>query len=331
MSKMYHVYGVGNALVDTEVEVSDGQIEELKIQKGHMTLIDQNRWRSLVEGLKGVRHKRACGGSAANTLIGTSQLGGKCFYSCKVASDETGTFYVDDLKNNGVLSNSEGVRSKGVTGQCLVLVTPDAERTMETFLGITATLSKEDLVESELANSEYVYIEGYLVAQDKGREAMRKAKELAMKNGVKTALTLSDPSMVKFFGEELHGLIGSGMDLLFCNEAEALGLTHTDDVYEAKEALRKMAKHFVVTLGARGALVFDGKQFYDIPAHPVKAVDTNGAGDMFAGAFLYGISHHYDYLTAGRLAALCSAKVVSQFGPRLKKEETQRLLKQIIG
>ena len=331
MTKTYHIYGVGNALVDTEIEVSDNQIEVLQIQKGHMTLIDQSRWQNLTKGLQGIRHKKSCGGSAANTLIAVSQLGGNCFYSCKVASDEIGTFYLDDLKANGVHSNMNGSKARGVTGQCLVLITPDAERTMETFLGVTSTLSKEDLVESELASSEYVYIEGYLVAQEKGREAMKAAKELAIKNGNKVALTLSDPSMVKFFGEQLEGIIGNGVDLLFCNEAEAIGLTHTSDVYEAKESLKNLAKNFVITLGARGALIYDGKHFYDVAAHPVNAVDTNGAGDMFAGAFLYGITHRYDVLTAGRIAAMCSAKVVSQFGPRLKKEETQRLFKQITG
>lgn len=325
--KKYDVYGIGNALVDMEFEVTGAFFQEHTIEKGRMTLVEEDRQDYLLKALGTTMLKRQCGGSAANTVIGVAQLGGKTFYSCKVANDATGDFYAEDLKESGVTSNLAEKRPPGTTGKCLVMVTKDAERTMNTFLGITSTFSEAELVESSLKDSQYLYIEGYLVASPTGQKAAIVAREMAEKNGVKTALTFSDPAMVQFFGDGMKNMLGAkGVDLLFSNEAEACSFAGTEDVMVAREALKKVAKTFVITMGEKGAMVFDGQKFIDIAPFPTKAIDSNGAGDMFAGAFLYAITHGHNYAEAGKLASAAASKVVSQYGPRLKWHQTQEIL-----
>jgi len=329
--KKYHVYGIGNALVDMEFEVEDIFFESYGIDKGVMTLVDENRQHELINHLDAFEGKKASGGSAANTIIATSYFGGKSFYSCKVANDELGDFYVNDLQDAGVDSNVDDGRKDGITGKCLVMITPDAERTMNTFLGITATFSVDELHLSAIKDSEYLYIEGYLVSSDTGRHAAIEARKIAEENGVKTALTFSDPAMVQFFKDGLKEMIGEKVDLLFCNEAEALSWADTDNLDSAIESLKLIANTFAITQGSNGAMLFDGKHLVDISAHTVKAIDSNGAGDMFAGAFLYGITHGHSFYEAGNIASLASARVVSQFGPRLVAAEHKDILDIVLG
>ena len=179
-------------------------------------------------------------------------------------------------------------------------------------------------------DAEYLYIEGYLVTSENGQDAMKHAKKLAEENGVKTALTFSDPSMVKYFKEPMESVVGAGVDLLFCNEEEAMLYTETENLQDAREALKKDAKRFVITLGANGAMIYDGDTFIDIEPYKVKAIDTNGAGDLFAGAFLYGITNGLSYKQSGELACACSAQLVTQFGPRLEKTQSQDILKKVL-
>lgn len=328
--KSFHVYGIGNALLDIDFEVGHHTLERLKIDKGVMTLIDENMHHRLLEELDGVKHLKACGGSAANTLFTMQQLGAKTFYSCKVGSDEAGDFFYRDLIMNGIQTNLHENPRDGVTGKCIVLVTPDADRTMNTFLGATARFSKVQLSETALINSEYIYIEGYLVAQPAACEAAILAREIAEKHKIKTALTLSDPNMVTYFKDGLNAMIGNQVDLLFCNEKEAMLFTNTNSIDDAKQALKKYAKTFAMTLGGEGALIYDGREFYSISAYPVNVVDTVGAGDVFSGAFLYGITHGYSYLKAGMIASFAASKVVSKFGPRLNHQEIGEVQQQAV-
>ncbi len=317
MNKRWDVYGIGNALVDFEVEIDEETLAVLGLEKGTMTLIDEARHDHLMHVLNGRWHGRACGGSAANSIIAVAQLGGKAFYSCRVADDEAGHFYIEDLRNNGVDTRFDGGAKSGVTGKCIVMITPDAERTMNTFLGITSELHPDIIDVEALASSRYLYIEGYLASSPSAIETVRHARAVAKENDVKIALSLSDPSMVQFFREGMQALIDSGVDLLFCNREEALRWTGANDLNDAVDALRMQAREIIVTLGADGALVITDEGVEKVSAYPVKAVDTNGAGDMFAGAFLYAITHGYSYSDAARLASYGSALVVSQFGPRL--------------
>jgi sugar/nucleoside kinase (ribokinase family) len=332
MTKKYDLYAIGNALVDMEYEVHDEFFKNHKIDKGLMTLVDEHRQNDLLNALGSAPKNQQCGGSAANTVIANAQFGGKGFYSCKVAQDPIGDFYFHDLQESGVDSNLQTQKREfGTTGKCLVLITPDAERTMNTFLGITSTIGPTEVDAEAIKNSKFMYMEGYLVASPTGKEAAVEARKIAEAAGVKTALTFSDVNMVKFFKDGLFEMLGTGVDLLFCNESEANAFTGSTDFAVTREALKAFAKTFVVTLGENGAVIFDGTQFIDIEPYSVKAVDSNGAGDMYAGAFLYAITHGHTYASAGKLASLAASKVVSQFGPRLKWHEAQDIKNQIFG
>ncbi|MDH5355748.1 MAG: adenosine kinase [Gammaproteobacteria bacterium] len=323
----YDVYAIGNALVDIEYHAEESKLNELSIEKGLMTLIDETKQNSLIRHLGDSHESMACGGSAANTIIAIAQMGGKTHFDCRVANDITGQFFADDLKQSGVYSKIDiSSAPVGVTGKCLVFVTPDADRTMNTFLGVCTDLDHSDIDHDAIAHSQYAYIEGYLVTNDCTREAAIKVRRIAEDRKVKTALTLSDPNMVLYFREGLEAMIGDGVDLLFANEDEAFELAQTKDLDETVYALKKIAKTFAITRGKQGALVFDGEKTIEIVPHPVNAIDTLGAGDMFAGAFLYGLTQGMSYQEAGDLASLASSKIVTQYGPRLKASQTQALL-----
>lgn len=315
--KQYDVYGLGNALVDMEFEVEDGFLKHMQIEKGLMTLVDEATQHQLLSHLDAFEGNKASGGSAANTLIAVSALGGSAYYSCKVADDDLGDFYLNDLKSAGVDSNMNGKHPDGITGKCLVMVTPDAERTMQTFLGISSELSPAELDNDAIAHSKYCYMEGYLVTSPTARAANIAASKIAREHGVKTSLTFSDPAIVAYFSDALTETIGDGIDMLFCNEHEAMSYTKKDNIDAAIEVIKTFSREFAITLGAKGALIYDGKTLHEIAAHSVSAVDSNGAGDSFAGAFLYGITHGMKHQQAGELASRVASKVVSQFGPRL--------------
>ena len=326
MSK-YDVYGIGNALVDTEFEVEDSFFSAHGVEKGLMTLVDDSRQEYLINLINTDRVKKQSGGSAANTVIAVNQFGGSSFYSCKVANDDYGHFYMNDLKESGIHTNLNGYElPEGNTGKCLVMITPDADRTMNTFLGISSSLDATVLDEEALAASKFLYLEGYLVTSDQGVDAMLQAKAMAEKHDVLTSITLSDPSIVEFFKANFEQVIGGGVDLLFCNEDEALKYTDTDNLLDAREKMKFIAKRFAITLGKNGVMIFDGDTFIDIESFPVQAIDTNGAGDMFAGAFLYAITHGHSYAQAGKIASLAASKVVSKFGPRLKAGHAQEIM-----
>jgi fructokinase len=318
MGRTFDVYGIGNALVDVQYEVTPEFLARLGIAKGLMTLVDEARQRELTRALRAAPVKRSSGGSAANTVVAVAQLGGTAAYGCKVARDDLGEFFVADMQAAGVACDP--ARSPwGITGQCLVLITPDADRTMNTFLGITGDFGPDDVDEAKVAASEHLYIEGYLLGSPSGLEAALAAQRLARRHGTRVALTLSDPSVVAAFRGSMARLIDAGVDLLFCNEAEARAYTGAPTTAAALDALADLVPRAAVTCGADGALIRDGDRRLAIPGFPAAAVDTNGAGDMFAGAFLYGVTHGHDVAAAGKLAAYAASRVVAQRGPRLSE------------
>ena len=329
--KKYDVYAIGNAIVDIVTEVDDTFFQINGIEKGLMTLVDEKRQSELMKVIDMKKSKLSGGGSAGNTVAAINQFGGKSFYSCLVAKDDLGKFFLEDISRNGIgTSLKHETLPEGHTGRCLVMTTPDAGRTMNTFLGVNASFSPEQLDEEAIKNSSYIYMEGYLVPSPDGLRAMLTAKKLAEKHKVGVALTFSDPSMVKYFGDQMKEVVGASVDLLFCNDEEAMTFTGTNSVDEAREELKKVAKRFAITLGANGALIYDGDTFINIEPYTVKAVDTNGAGDMFAGAFMYAITHGHSFAEAGKLASLASSKVVSQFGPRLQTEQAHKVLADLV-
>jgi sugar/nucleoside kinase (ribokinase family) len=328
----YDVYGIGNAIVDIVTEVEHDFFTKNEIEKGVMTLVDEKRQDHLMKAIDMKRSRMSGGGSAGNTVVAVNQFGGTSFYSCLVGKDELGKFFLEDLKRNGVDTNLKHENCPdGITGKCLVMTSPDAERTMNTFLGVSSFLSPEHLDEESIKHSSYVYLEGYLVASPKGLAAMKEAKKIAERNNVHTALTFSDASMVKYFSGQMAEVVGASVDLLFCNEEEAMIYTGTNSVMEAREKIKQIAKRFAITLGANGALIYDGDTFIQIEPYKVKAIDTNGAGDMFSGAFLYGITHQHSFAEAGKLASLASSRVVTQFGPRLEPTQAKRVLMDLLA
>ena len=322
--KKYQIYGIGAALVDTEVVVTDEFLSTHKIDKGLMTLVDEERQFELLAALDSHHLKRSCGGSACNTIVAASCFGSKTFYSGKVADDDDGKFFVEDLQATGVdFHNTKA--SSGITGKCLVMVTDDAERTMNTFLGANLDLTSKEVDEPNLINSDWLYLEGYLVTDDTRTDVAVKAMECAKANQVKTSLSLSDPFVVQVFENNLHKVIGDGVDLLFCNSDEARSFTNTHSTEAAAEQLKKYAKTFVITLGAGGSLSYDGTDLVQTPGVITNAVDTNGAGDMYAGAFLYAINAGHSYAWAAKFANEASARVISQFGPRIDSLEYKQI------
>lgn len=326
----YDVYGLGNALLDIECELSPETLTTLGIEKGVMTLLDEAAQDSILSQLETYHKKQSCGGSATNTIVAVSQFGGKTFYTCKVANDALGKVYTDDLINCGVDTNlATQPAAEGITGKCLVLVTPDADRTMGTFLGISSQLSETEVSPDAIANAQYTYLEGYLVTGEGSKHAAIKARSLAQASGNKVALSLSDLNMVKFFKPTLLEIIGDGVDLIFANESEALGMAETDDLKQAVEHLKTLSTCFALTRGPEGSLIFDGETLHEIEPFPVKAVDTVGAGDMYAGGVLYGITHGMGWAEAGKLGSIASAKLVTNLGPRMTTSELQLILSEI--
>ena len=329
--KKYHVIGLGNALVDQEYKVTDDFLAAQGLEKSIMTLLDASQQDVLLNQLNKEfsLEKRAGGGSAANSLVALSQFGGRAFYCCKVANDEAGAFYRHDLENSGVSTRLEVQDNDGLTGKCVVMVTPDAERTMCTHLGITIDFSEQELELDTLAESEYLYIEGYLATSEIARDAVKVAREKAQANGTKIALTFSDSSMVLYFKEGLQEFLEPGVDLLFCNEDEALEYTGESNFDDAMAALLRSAREVVVTRGPAGAVIGQQDRRVQVPGFKVKAIDTNGAGDMFAGAYMYGITQGLTSAQAGTLASRSAAEVVSSYGPRLEPQAQQAILEEL--
>jgi len=328
MTTRFDVYAVGNALVDLEYRVDDDFLTRQGIEKGVMTLAEADSQLSLLNALDSqyTREKQASGGSAANSIIAASAFGSRCFYSCKVAADNLGDFYRQDLIAAGVSTNLQAQRPDGVSGTCVVMVTPDSERTMNTYLGITADVSVHELNLDALRASRWLYIEGYLSTSESARAAVKLARSEARAAGVKLALTFSDPAMVQYFQPQLRELLDDGVDLLFCNEWEAKSFADSDDLDVALTALRQVAQMGVLTRGAEGAWAWTQHAILELPAVPVTAIDTLGAGDSVAGAVLHGLSQGWTLEQSTRLALKTASAVVSQYGPRLPVTRYRELL-----
>lgn len=329
MSK-YHLYSIGNALVDIDFKVTPELLAEHKIEKGVMTLVDNDRAEYLLATFGDDSEAKACAGSAANTTILFSQLGGKAFYSGRVGNDEMGDVFCDALKNRGVTTNiPDNNRQHGATGTCLVMVTPDTDRTMNTHLGVAGSFSKKDLDEEAIKNSDYFYIEGYLISSDSGFEAVLKGCELAKQYGTKIVLTLSDRNLVKAFKDRFLEVLSHDVDMIFCNDLEAQAFSEHENTREASLMLKDHCKHFVVTLGPDGAHVFDGERFFDSPAYDVPPTDSVGAGDTFAGSFIYSLIQGFDFGKAAEIANFASGLVVGKYGPRLNEDEIEQVKSKI--
>lgn len=318
----YNVYGVGNALVDLEFEIPEARLAELSVDKGLMTLIEEDRHHALLAELDGVAARPCGGGSAANTLTAVAQLGGKAWYSCKVADDDTGRFFLQDLTANGVETNlSGGALEAGLTGKCIILITPDAERSMSTFLGITRELSVAALDEEALKASDFLYLEGYPVTETHSRAALVRAREIAVAAGVPVSMTLSDVNMVRYFRDGLLEIAGDALDMLFANQDEAMLMTGATDIDACVTGMKALSRRFAITRGGEPAVLWDGETVIEVAPDIVTPVDSNGAGDVYAGAFLHGLTHGLPFARCGELANEAAKTLILRFGARLSAEE----------
>lgn len=324
----YDVYGVGNALVDIQVQIPDQHLERLGFPKGIMTLVNEHDQLRVLESLDGITIHRCAGGSAANTIAGVVDFGGTAAYAAKVGHDELGEFFLGDLRNLGV--KIEVPSAAGQTGTSVILITEDAQRTMLTHLGLSAKLSADDISSAEIAQAKYVYIEGYLFAGESTTKAAMRAIELAKKQGVKVAFTISDPFLVGMHRELFWELIADSVDLLFCNLEEARSLTGHTDPLDCAHKIHHHAADVALTLGAEGSLLMHAGQVTPIEGVPVSAVDTTGAGDMYAAGILYGITNGLSWKQAGHLASHAAARVVSQMGARLQNKFTAAEVQQLL-
>ena len=316
--KTYDLYAIGNALVDAEYEVTDSHLQTMGVDKRHMTLIDDVRKAELLGHVDKLHARRSGGGSAGNTVVALAQLGGRAFYSCRVADDELGHFYKQDLLDNGVDTNlSHAPLHAGQTGSCMVMVTPDAERSMSTFLGATADLDHTALHVQDIARAKVYYMEGYLAASPSGLQAALQGRQMAKDAGVALATTLSDVSMINFCRPGLDAIVGQDLDYLFCNEEEAQVWCGSQDFAVICQQMSQLAQTVCLTRGPLGCVVLNGAQQTAVPAARVQALDTNGAGDMFAGAFLYAVTQGHSHAESAWLANQAAAQVVSQYGNRL--------------
>ena len=275
----FDIYGVGNAILDMEFRrINEEVLISLNIDKGVMTLIDHDRHHELLGHLGGIQHALACGGSVANSISTAAMLGAKAFFSCRVAQDQAGMHYHNNLLEAGISTNLQAIKPEGVTGKMIGLITPDADRTMNTFLGIAQETCADDLDLEALVNSKVLYIEGYLLASPSGFECVKRAVAVAKQAGVMTSISLSDPNMVTFCNDQFNEIINMGMDLIFSNEREAILFTGSETIEQAIKIMQSKTAQFVITRGSHGALVYADGNISEIDPTPVNAVDTLGAG-----------------------------------------------------
>lgn len=329
MSHKYKVYGIGNAIVDIQFQVEESVIDDFKLKKGGMTLVDAKKQYSLIKTLSKLDYHEASGGSAANTMITLAQLGAPVSYSCVVGGDHFGTFYLKEMLSLKIALQTDPKRGED-TGTCLILITPDAERTMVTHLGATAGFDESDVNEEHLSRAEWLYVEGYLLSSPSGRAAVRHALKLAKGYDVKVALTFSDAFIVENFRDVLEEVVNAS-DLIFANYNEAKAFTGKQNKEEVFQALRSRVENVALTFGHEGARVYCRNEDREIAAYEVKAVDDTGAGDSFAGGFLYGITHGLSVAESGKLACFLASRVVSQLGPRLEMDLKQLVKSQGIA
>ena len=318
MNKDIQLLGLGNALIDLQYLVSDQELIDLKFEKGTMTLVDFDKQKEIMEKFSDRGQHKMSGGSAANTIISFANLGGKAAYESYLGNDELGEFYSNEFNELGIKLSATKTNDD-LTGTSFVLITPDSERTMVTALGANTKHNKNDINEELIKRSEWLYIEGYKLTDPQSAEAVFHSIDIANNNNTKIALSFSDKFIVDFFRDPLDKVIKHS-NLIFCNELEAKSYTGSEKTIYTFEKLKDIVPNLALTLGANGSLIHWGKVNLHIPSYSANLIDTTGAGDMYAGAFLYGIINSGNPLYAGHLASRASASIVSQLGARLKDD-----------
>ena len=320
MGKKYQVIGIGNAMVDILCYENEEFLNSHSITKGIMQLIDISRAKQLHEII--TVSKSESGGSAANTIAGIAKLGGKTAYVGKVKNDPLGILFANDLKKQNVVYNTPFSPEKNIdeTGRCTIIVTPDGERSMNTYLGVTEYLKPSDIDEAQIKDTEWIYLEGYRFDGPESHEAFNKAIKACKSADGKVSLTLSDPFCVERHREAFHNMIKSNIDLLFCNEFELKAMYQTNDLNQALKLCSNDVGILACTAAENGAFIINKSEKIHIPAIPTKIVDATGAGDMFAGGFLWGLTEGYDLATCGKMGCIAASEIISHLGARAEKD-----------
>ena len=310
----YDVAGIGNAIVDVLAYAEDAKLAELGVAKGVMTLIDANAAESVYAGMEGGVTRS--GGSAANTMAGIAALGGRAAFVGKVKDDPLGRIFRRDLRAQGVDFDTPAASSGAATARCLIMVTPDAQRTMQTYLGACVELGPQDIDPKLIQDSGVTYLEGYLWDPPRAREGLRRAIGYAREAGRKVALTLSDPFCVDRHRDEFLGLLDGQVDILFANEQEIASLFQCNFDQAVGFAGEKV-QLAALTRSARGSVAVQGKTIAEVPADPVdQLVDTTGAGDLYAAGFLVGNARGLPLADCARLGSICASEIISHIGAR---------------
>ena len=326
------ICSLGNAIVDVQFSITkeyEEELNNLQINRGSMTLVEQNQQDSMIKDLVGLyeRPLMACGGSAINSIVAASNFGSKCHVAGKVSDDEHGNYFLEDLTNNVIDHSIIPAKSDISTARCLVMVSKDAERTMCTYLGISNSLTEVDLNLEAISSAQYLFIEGYLLSSPSAFEACKTAITVAKENETKVAISLSAEFIATSFKKELENLFDLGCDLLVCNEAEALAYSGESDIEQAVQHLEETSEQILITLGAEGCMGFSDQEAFLVEGLKVNAIDTNGAGDMFAGAVLHCLCEGLGLKKAAQFGCSAASKKVESFGPRLKKNECKEIKK----
>ncbi|MDR2857360.1 MAG: adenosine kinase [Novosphingobium sp.] len=312
----FDVIAIGNAIVDVMAPAADEAIERLGMARGGMTLIDTDRARLLYDAMGPARE--ISGGSAANTLAGLAALGAQCAFIGQVADDQLGEVFAHDIRAAGIAFATPARAGDPPTARCLIFVTPDGQRTMNTYLGASQFLPAAALDRAMIADAAVLYLEGYLWDPEEPRAAMRQAIATAREAGRKVAFTLSDSFVIARHGDDFRALIAAGaIDILFANEQELAALTGREDFHAGIAALKDRVPVLVVTRSEKGAVAVAGGRQVEVAAEPVaQVVDTTGAGDLFAAGFLFGHVRGRDPAECLKLGAICAAEVIAHYGAR---------------
>lgn len=313
---IYDVIAIGNAIVDVMAPCNDSEIKTLGLAKGGMTLVDTDRARELYDAMGPARE--ISGGSAANTLAGLAALGAKCAFIGQVADDQLGEVFAHDIRAGGIAFDTAARAGDPPTARCLIFVTPDGQRTMNTFLGASQFLPADAMDDATIASAKVLYLEGYLWDPEEPRRAMRRAIAAARNAGRKVAFTLSDAFVISRYGDDFRALIDAGqIDILFANEHELAALTGLDDFDAGLAQVAAKVPTVVVTRSENGAHAVSGGEHAQVPAEPIsKVVDTTGAGDLFAAGFLFGHVRGRPLTECLTLGAVCAAEIISHYGAR---------------
>lgn len=313
--KTIDVVGIGNAIVDIIARCDDAFLTKRNLDKGFMRLIDSAEAAELYEEM-GPATERS-GGSVANSIAGLAALGAKCGFIGRVAADQFGGIFRHDIRSLGVSYETEPAVDGAPTARCLILVTPDGERTMNTFLGASVDMTAADIDADLIAASKFVYLEGYLFDKDEAKSAFREAAKLAKEAGAKVALSLSDPFCVDRHRDDFRELVKHGADIVFANEKEITSLYETNTFLEAADAALQDCEMAVLTRSEDGSLIVGGGETIEIRAEPVsEVVDATGAGDLYAAGFLFGLSRGMPVADCGRLGSIAAAEAISHIGAR---------------